>query len=455
MTRSAIALALALAAGPALAAPAAPKPTPPPAPKPQAQPVAPAAPPARVLTLEEALRIGLTRQPQLQQARGATDAAKARVDQALAPLLPQLSGSAFYERYQTSTSSSGGGAALGLGRTTGAQDLWSAEVTGRQLLYDFGQTSDRWRAARASSASLEETERVTVETVALGIRTAYFNAVAAKALVGVAQETLDNETKHLEQIRGYVDVGSRPQIDYVSEQANYANARVKLIQAQNGYATARILVEQAIGVTDLGTWEVAQESLPPVQGESSAPETLLAEALQSRPDIATLQRQLDAQKLTTSAIQGAYGPSLSLTGAYSQVGPATNDLSQNWNYQLVLSWPFFQGGLTRGQVRESRANEVQLVAQIEQERQQVRVDVEQARLGVVAAIATLDAAKDASEAARERLTLAEGRYETGVGNVIELSDAQLQLSTALGQQVQSEFQLAVARSQLLRALGRS
>jgi outer membrane protein len=271
----------------------------------------------------------------------------------------------------------------------------------------------------------------------------------------VAQETLDNETKHLEQIRGYVDVGSRPHIDLVSEQANYATARVKLIQAQNGYATGRVLVEQAIGVTDLGSWEVAQESLPPVQGEASAPEALLAEALQARPDIATLQRQLDAQKLTTSALQGAYGPSLSLTGAYSQVGPATNDLSSNWNYQLVLSWPFFQGGLTRGQVRESRANEVQLVAQIEQQRQQVRVDVEQARLGVVAAIATLDAARDASEAARERLTLAEGRYETGVGNVIELSDAQLQLTTALGQQVQSEFQLAVARSQLLRALGRS
>jgi outer membrane protein len=80
--------------------------------------------------------------------------------------------------------------------------------------------------------------------------------------------------------------------------------------------------------------------------------------------------------------------------------------------------------------------------------------VEQARLGVRAARATLGAATEAADAARERLVLAEGRYQTGVGSVLELADAQLALTTALGQRVQAEFQLAAARSQLLQALGR-
>jgi outer membrane protein len=441
--RLAIAAAFALGAFPVLA-------------QPQRAPLppAPAQPAARVLTLEDALRIGRERQPQLMQARAATEAAKGRVDQALSPLLPQITGSAFVERYGTSTTATGGAAAAGAGHISVTQDLYSAGVSGRQLIYDFGQTPDRWRAAQAAASGQEQTELATVQSVALGIRTAYFNAVAAKALVGVAQETLSNEEKHLEQIRGFVEVGTRPQIDLVAEQANYANARVKLIQAENGYATSRVLVEQAIGVTDLGAWEVAQESLPPVQGEESAPTVLLAEALRARPDISSLEKQRESQKLTVSSLKGGYGPSLALTGAYSQAGPATNDLSPSWNTQLTLTWPLFQGGLTRGQVREASANETQLTAQIEQLRQQVRVDVEQARLGVIAAIATLDAAKDASVSSRERLRLAEGRYETGVGSQLDLSDAQLQLTTALGQQVSSEFQLAVARSQLLRALGR-
>jgi len=229
---------------------------------------------------------------------------------------------------------------------------------------------------------------------------------------------------------------------------------VRLIQAENTYATSRVQVEQAIGVTDLGPWEVAEEALPPVQGEDAAPQVLLDEAIKARPDILSLERQLDAQKLTVSAVKGGYGPSLGVSGAYAETGPRTSDLVSNWNAQVTLTWNLFQGGLTRGQVREASANVTALSAQVEQLRQQVRLDVEQARLGVLAAVATVSAAKDASQAARERLGLAEGRYKTGVGSVIELSDAQLALTSALGQQVQSEFQLAVARSQLLRALGR-
>jgi outer membrane protein len=448
-----VAAVLALAARSAFAQPPG---STPPAQKPPAPPAgAPPAPaPARVLTLEDALKIGLARQPQLVQARATTDAARARVDQALAPLLPQITGNAFYERYTTSTGAAGGAAAIGLGRTTGAQDLYSVGISGRQLIYDFSQTSDRWRASKAVAAGQLESEHSTAQTVALGIRSTYFNAVAAKALVGVARETLDNERQHLDQIKGFVDVGTRPAIDLVTERATYANAQVRLIQSENTYATSRVQVEQAIGVTDLGPWEVAEEALPPVQGEDAAPQVLLDEAIKARPDILSLERQLDAQKLTVSSLQGGYGPSLGLSGGYSETGPRTSDLVANWNAQVTLTWNLFQGGLTRGQVREANANVTALSAQIEQLRQQVRLDVEQARLGVMAGIASLGAAKDASQAARERLGLAEGRYRTGVGSVIELSDAQLALTSALGQQVQSEFQLAVARSQLLRALGR-
>jgi outer membrane protein len=412
-----------------------------------------------VLTLEEALRLGRARQPALRQAQAATEAARARIDQSFSSLLPQVNGTAQYERYATSAAAAGSPAAGGggsaiVGKTTAPADLYSFGVSGRLLLYDFGQTSGRWRAAQASASAQEQSERGTSQSVDLNVRTTYFNAVASKALVNVARDTLANEEKHLEQIRGFVEVGTRPAIDLVSERANYANSRVRLIQAENGYATARVLVEQAIGLTDLGPWDVDEVGLPPVQGEEAAPELLLNEALGARPDIASLEKQLSAQELTVSSLKGGYGPTLSLSGGASETGPSTGSLGPSWNGTLTLSWPLYQGGLTRGQVREASANASALSAQIEQLRQQVRVDVEQARLGVIAAIATLDAAKDASQAARERLTLAEGRYQTGVGNVIELSDAQLALTTALGQQVQSEFQLATARSQLMRALGR-
>jgi outer membrane protein len=80
--------------------------------------------------------------------------------------------------------------------------------------------------------------------------------------------------------------------------------------------------------------------------------------------------------------------------------------------------------------------------------------VEQARLAVRASKAGLAAATDALANARERLRLAEGRYQTGVGSIIELGDAQLAATNAGGQRVRAEYDLATARAQLLEALGR-
>jgi outer membrane protein len=79
--------------------------------------------------------------------------------------------------------------------------------------------------------------------------------------------------------------------------------------------------------------------------------------------------------------------------------------------------------------------------------------VEQARLSVRATKAAIEAAHEAAANARIRLTLAEGRYQAGVGNIIELGDAQLALTTAAAQEVQAVFNLATARAKLLQALG--
>jgi outer membrane protein len=439
-----LATALALAGAPALA-----EDVPPVSP---ATPPAPPAPAPRVLSLEEALQVGLSKQPTLRQAQAATAAARARVEQARAPLLPQLTGSASYQSQSVTTT--GPSAAL-FGASHGVQETYGAGLTGRLLIYDFGQTSGRWRASQASASGQESSEHATTRSVALAIRTAFFNAVAAKAIVGVAHDTLQNEQRHLEQVRAQVEIGTRPPVDLVQERVNVANDQVAVIQAENQYATARLQVEQAMGVTDLGPWEIAEETLPPVPGEESSPDVLLREALTSRPEIAAGDAQIRAQELTVDALQGGYGPSLAVQAGVTESGPRPSDLANGWNTQVTLTWPLFQGGLTRGQVHEAKANVTSLVAQQDLLKQQIRLALEQARLSVRAAVAALGAAADASQAARERLTLAEGRYQTGVGSILELSDAQVALTTALGQEVQAKFSLAVARSQLLQALGRA
>ena len=104
--------------------------------------------------------------------------------------------------------------------------------------------------------------------------------------------------------------------------------------------------------------------------------------------------------------------------------------------------------------REGDANIASIAAQIDSIRLQVRVGVEQARLAVVGAKASLAVADRSLTNARARLDLAEVRYRTGVGSIIELSDAQLAATNAAFQKLQAQLQLDTARAQLTRSLAR-
>lgn len=424
--------------------------------------------PARLLHLDDAVRIARENQPQLRLARSQAQAASARADQALAPLLPQVSGSASYERATSNTTRRPGSDSLsriletlGLpparaktGRDWTTSPFWSFGATATQLVYDFGQTTGRWSAAKESAAAQRESERTSLSQALLNVRTAYFGARAARDLVAVARDTLSNQDAHLRQVQGFVEVGTRPEIDLAQARADRANAQVQLINAENGYDTARAQLVQAMGLDGPADFEIADDALPPLDVEDQGTEALVAEALRARPEIAVLERQRRADEATIGAVRGGYLPALGVSAGINTAGQSIPDAVPNWNATATLTWSLFQGGLTTAQVREARANLDGADAQLAALRQQVRLDVEQARLAVRASKASVAAAADAVANARDRLRLAEGRYQAGAGSIIELGDAQVAYTAAAAQQVQAQYGLASSRARLLSALGR-
>lgn len=412
----------------------------------------------RVLTLQQALQVALERHPDLTQAQAEAQAAAARADQARAPLLPQLSGNASYQRTTGNFALRPGfvpGDLRGTGGSSFATfNFFNFGLSASQLVWDFRQTSGRWRAAQALAEAAGTETRTTRQELRLALRSAFFAARAQAALVRVAREQLANQQRHLRQVEGFVEVGTRPPIDRAQGRSEVAQARLQLIEAENAYALAKARLKQAMGVEDDRDFEVADESLPAVPGEERAPAELLAEALRRRPELLSLEQQRRGAELTGRAARGRYWPSLTISTALSDAGTELDALAWNWNAQAGVSWPLFEGGLVAAQAREAQANVAALVAQRAALHQQVRVALEQARLGVAAAKASLHAAREALELARQRLVLAEGRYETGAGNILELSDAQVGLTQAAAQVVQADHALALARAQLLQALGR-
>ncbi|WP_224370425.1 TolC family protein [Hyalangium versicolor] len=414
-----------------------------------AEPTAAPAQPSRTLSLEEALQTATSHQPQLRQAQANTQAAEARVDQRRSSLLPQVNSTLTYQR---STSGTTGTSTPTTGISV-RNNGFTLGATASQLLYDFGQTTGRWRAAQSSAEAQASTGEQTRLDVLANVRTAYFNVLAQQALLQVARETLANEESHLNQVQAQVEVGTRPEIDLLQQKTSLSNARLQLIQSQNAYATSKAQLNQAMGVKGSTDYAVQDVTVAPVEGEDQPTDALVTSALSRRPDLAASASELRAQQQQLSATRGGYWPSLSASLSGSDVGEDPSQTQWNLTGQLALSWPLFQGGLTRAQVREQEATLSSLQAQRDSLQQQARLQVESAQLSVRAARESLSAAEDALANARERLRLAEGRYQAGVGNIIELGDAQVQATNAAAQRVQAVYQIATARTELARALG--
>jgi outer membrane protein len=276
---------------------------------------------------------------------------------------------------------------------------------------------------------------------------------ARKDLVTVAQDTLNNQLRHLHQIEGFVRVGTRPEIDLAQARTDEANARVMLINAENNYETSKAQLNQTIGIERSTDYEVGNETLPPFPGEDEPTEPLLDRALKARPEFISIEQSVRAQRYIISSVKGLYFPSFLLGASFTDNGISLDGLTWNWSAQLQVQWNIFQGLLTKSQSREANYNLVAIEAQRDGLRQSVRLEVEQARFFLRGAKAALIAAGEALENARIRLRLAERRYQTGVGDVIELGDAQLALTAAAAQEVTARFNVAIGRAQLIKAIG--
>jgi outer membrane protein len=433
-----------------------------------------ALPAATQLSLHQAEQTALRNQPTMRQAHGLYEAAEGRVEEARAGYLPQVTGTATYERTtgnyaprpgalpsNASKLLTGTGGSSGAGGMSGLPPItWNPQynffqfnATASQLIYDFGQTSNKINSAGASrDAAGANTRTATLQTL-LNVRRAYFAARANRDLVAVAEETVQNQNKHVEQTQAFVRTGIQPDINLATVQTALANAKVQLVTARNNYAVAEAQLSQAMGVSVSEHYALSDEQVPPIAGEDGDPTPLVERAEKNRPEIANLVNQRLAQQATVQSLKGAYAPSLSALAGISDVGTDITALGPNWYVGLGLAWNIFQGGLTRGQVREANGTLENIVGQEQAMRLQVQVDVEQARLGVQAAKATIGAADEALVNARSQLTLAEKRYEHGLGSAVELGDAQVAYTSAEAQVVQAKFNLASARAQLLTALG--
>ncbi|MCX5906789.1 MAG: TolC family protein [Deltaproteobacteria bacterium] len=212
-------------------------------------------PPGQPLTLDQCITIALKFQPSLRGSAASIEAAKARVEQALSAYYPQVN---WNTSYSTTTLNYGVGSSAGNVISSGSSgrnrysgvftDVSASQIALNQTLYDFGRTANAVRVNRENTAASEGDFSITRQAVILNVQQAYYSVLQTLRLVQVAEDTVDQNQKRLEQAQGSYQAGTRPKIDVTNAEVNMANAELSLIITRNNYQVARATLNNALGL---------------------------------------------------------------------------------------------------------------------------------------------------------------------------------------------------------------
>lgn len=291
---------------------------------------------------------------------------------------------------------------------------------------------------------------------------AYLDAVAARQSESVYQEAEDLADSNLVVVKKLYDQGQASEYDYLRAQVQVANARPSRIAAENNTRLALDYLRNVLAIAP--ETEITLDTvIKQVDVPNLVLDSLVAEALQNRPELHQSEEMVNIRDKMVSIASSGYKPSLginsqvqwySLTDEFNQVSLSEKSWFRSWNVSLNLTWPIFTGFETKGEVRQAKVDYQQSKLSNSQMNRQVRLEVRDALGKVHEAKERVDALGETVDQAQRGLEIAQVRYENGVGIQLELLDAQVALTTARVNRIAALHDLAVAVSNLRKAVGR-
>ncbi len=307
-----------------------------------------------------------------------------------------------------------------------------------QLVTDFGRTQNLVASARLQAQAAQENVQSTRQEILLQVDRAYFGALRAKAVLRVAQQTVDARQLVADQVTALAKSKLKSDLDVSFANVNLSEAKLLLAQAQNDVESSLATLSAALGYSSQHAYQLEDTPLPPPP-PSDFP-TLLDEAFRQRPELAGARLNEQSAQKFARAERDLWFPSISfLAGAgvtpYRQIPLAGHYAAAGLNINI----PIFNGALFSA--RRARA-EFQARAEDQNLREmtdQVARDVRVAWLNAQTAYQRLALTQQLLDQANLALDLAQARYKLGLGSIVELSQAQLNQTQAQIEQTSARY----------------
>jgi outer membrane protein len=391
--------------------------------------------PASPLSLQQAVKIALEKNPQRKVALADTRAASAGVKEARSFLLPHILfsetaaagddpvyvfGSKLRQRRFTSSDF-----ALNVLNTPTPFGNFATRFGGTWNLFDSMAT---WRsvnrAERAKDAAGQQLDRTDQEIV-FRVADSYYAILLVRKQLEVAEQAMKTAEAILERSKNRVESGVAAESDSLSARVRLAARKQELVRAKNNVAMAQAQLSTAMGLSTQGEFEptdaLAERSLP-----ATPLEELEKQAIEMRPDLKRIRLEESAQQQSVSIAKSSFGPRVNAFAGWEADNPTlfAGGGGNNWLAGIEVQVDLFQGGAKRAEVARERALQDKIAASKESATDAVRLEVRRAYYDVDATRQQMEVARAAIAESQESLRINQDRYEAGLTTITDLLAAE-------------------------------
>jgi outer membrane protein len=409
------------------------------------------------LSLKRAVEIALTPEgsPRIALAQETIKQAETHVTQARSAFLPTIDATVQERNATTNLATFGFNFQLPFGFTipsfVGPYTVFDARGSIQQSVFSFSDIR-KYQATRVSLAATKADADTTRNQVSEQVARAYLACLRADAAQDTAQANVDLSVALERLANSQKTAGTGTGIEVTRSQVQLANDRQRLIVAQKDRRRAVMELLRAMGL-NLDANVAFTDKLAFIPVEVGTLEASLDKARQERSELQAQHQREQAARLSLGSVAAERLPSVSAFGDYGSTGLQIDSARPTRQYGIEVKVPVFDGFRRESRRAESATQYRQEKIRLRDLEQQVELEVREALDSLRSAQAELEAARDGLMLAENELAQAQRRYQAGVTNSIEVTDAQTRLDRARDNQIAALYDYNLARIDLATGTG--
>ena len=368
----------------------------------------------RIIEVNDCVKIALENHPLIRYAMSNAEVYQSKIAQAWSNYFPTFSAGISYSRNDMQVAN--------FAFPVQTYDMFYVpNVSGNLLLFDFGKTKAQADIAKTNYESAKYNLQNSINSVICSVKQAYYNLLFAQQQVQVYEDTVKDYTLHLEQANAYYRIGTKPKIDVLTAEYNLGNAKLNLIQAKNTLKIAYVQLSNAMGMPEYSTYDVTDNLVQKTYDINV--DNAVKTAFETSPELLAAKKKADASELLVRSSKRAFTPDVSGFAGYTRGGKRVDT---DYGYQIgaQLNYSTVNLMLLKKQVDEAKATYKRDLADYENTKQTIYYQVKEAYINLVNSQESIGVAKLSMNQAKEQYDQASGRYKVGLGEAIELKDAE-------------------------------